>query len=344
MTKPTPGGQAAYRAELRAQITQNAVLSQGYLLMNVLAAVIASYGLLANSPSVVIGAMIVAMLLGPIMGVSLALVDSNSRLLWKSVAALGAGVAVVVLSALAVGLIHRDIPITAEILARTAPNLLDLMVALASGAVGAYATVSPRLTVAFVGVAIATALVPPLCAACILFAHGQVHLALGALLLTFLNMVAIQFASSLVLWLNGFHPRRLRTVGESFSSFVRQHAFTISILLALAAGLSLSLRHVVQERLYESSLETTLQSHVEAVPGNHLVEVRVEPAATGTNIIRAVVRGPVPPGAEEVARLEGLLPLEHPGRPNALRIRFVHTTVVDRNGVVYRDDDPTERH
>jgi|APTNR8051073442_1049403.scaffolds.fasta_scaffold00052_119 uncharacterized hydrophobic protein (TIGR00271 family) len=341
MTKPTPGSKAAYRAELREQITQNATLSQGYLLMNVLAAVIASYGLLANSPSVVIGAMIVAMLLGPIMGVSLALVDSNSKLLRHSVTALGAGVAVVVVSAVAVGLIHRDIPITNEILARTAPNLLDLMVALASGAVGAYATVSPRLSVAFVGVAIATALVPPLCAACILFAHGQIHLALGALLLTFLNMVAIQFASSLVLWLNGFHPR-LRTVGESFSSFLRQHAFSIGLLVALAVGLGLSLNRVVKQRLYESNVENDLRAHVESVPGNHLVEVRVEQAPTGTNIIRAVVRGPVPPGADEVALIEDNLPAAPHGRQSMLRIRFVHTTVIDRNGPVYRDHDYTQ--
>ena len=338
MSKPTPGSKAAYRAELREQITESAMLSQGYLLMNVLAAVIASYGLLANSPSVVIGAMIVAMLLGPIMGVSLALVDSNSKLLRKSVAALGAGVVVVVISAFTVGLIHRDIPITNEILARTAPNLLDLMVALASGAVGAYATVSPRLSVAFVGVAIATALVPPLCAACILFAHGHVHLALGALLLTFLNMVAIQFASSLVLWLNGFHPR-LRTVGESFSSFLRQHAFSIGILMALAVGLGLSLNRVVKQRLYESNVEGALQRHIESVPGNHLVEVRVEQALTGTNIIRAVVRGPVPPGAAEVALIEDGLPPAPRGRASALRVRFVHTTVVDRSGVVYRESE-----
>ena len=341
MTKPTPGSKAAYRAELREQITQSAVLSQGYLLMNILAAVIASYGLLANSPSVVIGAMIVAMLLGPIMGVSLALVDSNSALFRKSVAALGAGVLVVVVSAVTVGLIHRDIPITNEILARTAPNLLDLMVALASGAVGAYATVSPRLSVAFVGVAIATALVPPLCAACILLAHGQIHLALGALLLTFLNMVAIQFASSLVLWLNGFHPR-LRTVGESFSSFMRQHAFSIGILMALAVGLGLSLNRVVKQRLYESNVETALQRHFETVPGNHLVEVRVAQAGTGTNIIRAVVRGPVPPSAAEVAMVENSLPTAPHGRSSVLRVRFVHTTVVDRNGLIYRDPGEAE--
>jgi hypothetical protein len=67
------------------------------------------------------------------------------------------------------------------------------------------------------------------------------------------------------------------------------------------------------------------------------VEVRVEQAPTGTNIIRAVVRGPVPPAAAEVAMIEDGLPAAPHGRQSALRIRFVHTTVVDRNGLVYRD-------
>lgn len=84
----------------------------------------------------------------------------------------------VIVTAFTIGLLHRDIPITHEILARTAPNLIDLMVALAGGAAGAYASVSPRLSVALVGVAIATALVPPLASAIILFAHGEIRLGL----------------------------------------------------------------------------------------------------------------------------------------------------------------------
>jgi len=101
--------------------------------------------------------MIVAMLLGPITGIGLALVESDMALLWKSLSTLLGGVVGVVVTAFILGTIHKDIPITNEIMARTAPNLLDLMIGLAGGAAGAYATVSPRLSVAFVGVAM-----PPL--------------------------------------------------------------------------------------------------------------------------------------------------------------------------------------
>ena len=142
--------------------------------MNGMAATIASYGLLANSPAVVIGAMIVAMLMGPIVGISLALVDSDTKTLLKSLLSLLSGAVTVLATAIIIGALHKDIPMTSEILVRTVPNFLDLMIALAGGAAGAYATVSFRSSLALVGVAIATALVPPLSSASILLARGEV--------------------------------------------------------------------------------------------------------------------------------------------------------------------------
>ena len=81
--------------------------------------------------------------------------------------------------AVVIGAIHDDLPLTEEILDRTSPDLADLVIALAGGAAGAYATVSPYLSVAFVGGAIATALVPPLCAANMLFTRGEIALESG---------------------------------------------------------------------------------------------------------------------------------------------------------------------
>lgn len=90
-------------------------------------------------------------------------------------------------------------PLTGEILSRTTPNLMDLMIALGGGAAGAYSMISPRLNVAFVGVAIATALAPPLAASAICLARGQYSLAFGALLFAFANIVGIQVAGSIVM-------------------------------------------------------------------------------------------------------------------------------------------------
>jgi len=303
--------------------------------MNVLAAIIATYGLFANSPAVVISAMIVAVLLGPIVGISLALVDIDTKLLVKSLTSLLVGAIGVVATVFIIGTIHQDIPITNEIMARTAPNLLDLMVALAGGAAGAYATVSPRLSIAVVGVAIAVALVPALSAAGVLFARGEVDLAFGALLLVLTNMVAIQFASSVVLWLTGF--RRIgRTKGLSLLAFAQGNAISIVILLALALVLTTSLRRVVATQLYQASTRVTLQKEITASVGSHLVDVRFDDTVAGKTIIRAVIRGPEAPSPAQVAALEAKLP-PPPHRTVELRIRFVQTTIINRKGPLYED-------
>ena len=94
---------------------------------------------------------------------------------------LTAGIAWILAIAVVVGFIHRDVPLTAEILSRTDPRLFDLMIALAGGAAGAVAVLSPRFGTAIVGVAVsATALVPPLAAAGILLARADFASAGGA--------------------------------------------------------------------------------------------------------------------------------------------------------------------
>ena len=334
--KTIPVLQNQYQEAIRESIRKDATFDRAYLLMNVLAATIASYGLFANSPAVVIGAMIVAMLLGPISGIALALVDSDMKFLVKSLSTLLAGTCGVIISAFIVGTIHKDIPITNEIIARTAPNLLDLMIALAGGAAGAYATVSPRLSIAFVGVAIATALVPPLSSAGILFARGEVGLGIGALLLTFTNMVAIQFAFSVVLWFNGFR-HVTRTSGHSLFTFIKSNAVSIAILLVLAIVLTNSLQRVVARQIYETTTQFTLQQGINSSLGSHLVVVQFE-TIPGTTIVRAVVRGPNPPSAAQVAAMETKLPSPPDGTEVELRIRFVQTEIINRDGPLYEDN------
>ena len=316
-------------------IRNGSAFSLSYLLMNVLAATIACYGLFANSPAVVIGAMIVAMLLGPITGIGLALVESDAALLRKGLLTLLGGAAGVIVIAFILGTVHKAIPITGEIMARTAPNLLDLMIALAGGTAGAYAMVSPRLSVAFVGVAIATALVPPLASGGILLARGDTQLALGAFLLAFTNMVAIQFASSAVLWLTGFR-KVTRGAGLGLRDFVVRNAVSIVILLALGVILAANLQHVVAQQVFESTSRGLLQRQVETSPGSYLAEVRFE-TTPGTTIVRAVTRGPAAPSAAQVAAMEATLPAPPDGTVLELRVRFVRTEIINRDGQMFED-------
>ena len=303
--------------------------------MNALAATIVSYGLFANSPAVVIGAMIVAMLLGPIVGISLALVDNDSKILLKSLLSLFSGISIVLVTAFIIGTIHKDIPITSEITARTIPNFLDLMIALSGGAACAYATVSFRLSLALVGVAIATALVPPLSSASILLARGEVKLAMGGLELAAVNLVAIQLSASTVLWLTGFR-RITSTSGQPISQFLKQNLLSIFILLALCISLSASTRHALDKNLFEKKVRLTLQQEINSILGSHLAAVQIE-KNSGRTIVRAVVRGVNPPSANQVGTLEDLLPPAPDGTTVKLRIRFVKVMIINRDSSLDSD-------
>jgi uncharacterized hydrophobic protein (TIGR00271 family) len=331
----TPTG-GEYEA-LRKTFIDGARLTGGFLLMNGLAATIASYGLLANSPAVVIGAMIIALLLGPLSGLALAVVDGQWRLLASSAGTLLAGMAFVLAVGLVIGFIHRDVGLTHEITARTSPNIMDLMIALAGGAAGAYASVSPKLNTAFIGVAIATALVPPLCAASILFARGEVDLAAGAFSLSLINMVAIQFAFVVVLWFCGF--RRLSdTSGLSLGTFLKRNAASIATLAFLAVVLSGGFRLAIERQKYESATMLALQEIVALTNNDHLVEARFQ-RADDLTIVRAVVRGASVPTAEQIAAVEAKLPRPADGSDVELRVRFVEALIINRDGKLVEDQE-----
>src|SRR5438477_11363254 len=101
-----------HQAEVRANIVANSEFDAAYVVMNGLATLIACYGLFSNSPAVVIGAMIIAMLLGPISGVALGLVDQDNALLQKALGTLIGGVAVVYVTAFILGMVHHEFPLT----------------------------------------------------------------------------------------------------------------------------------------------------------------------------------------------------------------------------------------
>ena len=319
-----------YRETARESIRANGAFDGTYVAMNTLATMIACYGLFENSPAVIIGAMIVAMLLGPIAAVGLALVDSDAALLRKSLLALAGGAGGVMLTAFVLGWLHRDVPITDEIMARTAPNFMDLMIALAGGAAGAIAAVTPRISLSLVGVAIATALVPPLSSCSLLLARGEYKLAGGAFLLAFTNMVAIQLAFSAVLWLNGF--RRVSAVaGLQLGTFLKRNAVSIALLVVLAVVLASNLNRLIANEVFKESVEGVLRETINRSPGNYVVDVRFKQAGE-TALVLAVVRGPHPPTPQEVAALESRLPSPPRAGKTELRVRFVETLTITRGG------------
>lgn len=200
-----------------------------FLCLLVLAASIATYGLLGDSLAVVIGAMIVAPLMLPIMGLAfcISLGDRRGILSTLLVSALGIATAVAVGFVLALPVAPMKQPeAIQQIMLRTAPHLLDLMAALVTGLAGAYALARRDVSDTLPGVAIAVSLVPPLANAGILLALGQPGLASGSVLLFVTNYVAILLTGALVFSLMGFRQAAL----TPFDPQSRRRALVISLV------------------------------------------------------------------------------------------------------------------
>jgi uncharacterized hydrophobic protein (TIGR00271 family) len=163
----------AKRAAIRESVASGTALNGSHLAMNVAATLIAGFGLLENSPAAIIGAMLIAMLFGPIVGIAMALAEADLHLLRRSLVSEIAGAACVLAVGLVIGISTRNLTIGSEILSRTSPSLLDLSIGLVGGLAGGFPFVSTGLGGVIVGVAIATALVPPLTTCGILLARHE---------------------------------------------------------------------------------------------------------------------------------------------------------------------------
>ncbi len=205
-----------------------------FVALMVLSSLIAVLGLLADSTAVVIGAMIVAPLMAPVLGVAAAMVMDWPRraLVAGATVALGSVMAIF-LSALTAFILPSPEEIPAEVLARTAPNLLDLGVAVFAGSAGAYAQVRRAAGEALTGVAVAVALVPPLAVIGITLEMGQWTLAAGAFLLYLTNVAGIILSAAGTFVFCGFvPPGRLLSGRTHVARSLRLAGFAVLLILA----------------------------------------------------------------------------------------------------------------
>lgn len=222
-TKLSPGDYADMIQGLR----RGANLSSDYLIMLGLASAIASLGLLQNSPAVVIGSMLLAPLMTPMIACGLAIAQGSKKLGRRSMASIAVGFLLTLAISFIVAVIAPGQQITAEIVARGDPNSLDLMIALCSAVAAAYALSHPGVVGAIAGVAIATALVPPLCSVGISLAYREYLNAYGAALLFATNLVAIILGAAATF-------RMLGVTMSSIESTERRWVFRITTAMCLA--------------------------------------------------------------------------------------------------------------
>ncbi|UJP64980.1 DUF389 domain-containing protein [Mongoliitalea daihaiensis] len=194
-------------------LRENSKLSSSYLVLMALSTLIAAFGLFGNSSPVIIGAMILAPLMSPIISLAMGVLRQDSTLIRDSLFTIGMGLLVGYFFAILITWITPLKVPNSEILARIRPNLLDLGVAAASGVAGAYAHAKKEVAKTLAGVAIAVALVPPLAVSGIGLGWLDWQIFLGALLLLGTNLAGMVLAGALTFLILGFSPFHLAKKG-----------------------------------------------------------------------------------------------------------------------------------
>lgn len=184
---------------LRADFEQDARLNEVFLVLSVGASLIAILGLLANSTAVVIGAMVVAPWISPLRSMAFGILEGRFALVGQALGTLTTGVVSTTAIAALLGSFSGFPSFGSEVLSRTAPNLLDLGIALVAGGIATYARVRSDAVSSIAGTAIAVALVPPMCVVGLLLSAGLFEPALGAALLFATNLLGILSGGLVVL-------------------------------------------------------------------------------------------------------------------------------------------------
>lgn len=278
-----------------------------YFTLLILATIIATAGILSDSTATVIGAMIVAPLMTPIMATAAAMIMGNMRRALDRLVLVAAGVATVIFLAWLWGVLYGGVinfSVNSQITARVAPRLIDLIAALASGAAGAFCMSREDIADSLPGVAIAISLVPPLCVAGLALSAGEWYAARGALLLFVTNFLSILLAGGVVLGILGLN----RAAQVEIKGRARRRAFAVVLaaILIVAVPLAVTGQRVTREAYTELRAQRVAE---EWTTGSGF-RVRIVKANGDTVYIAVAGNGEAPPFAELVSAVEASV-----GRP-----------------------------
>jgi uncharacterized hydrophobic protein (TIGR00341 family) len=203
--KAGPPGRLS-REELYADVLQGAGIDRVYVVTVILSSILAAVGLVRDDPVILVGAMVVAPLLGPNLALAFGTTLGDLSLVGKSLRSTGLGVALALVFSLVVGMLMGVDPTVEAIADRTRAGIPDVAVALAAGSAGAL-TFTTGLPSALVGVMVAVALLPPLVNAGLLLGSGYAAPAMGALVLVLTNVVCLNLAGVVTFQIQRIRPR-----------------------------------------------------------------------------------------------------------------------------------------
>lgn len=221
------------REELYNGIERGARLDSTFLLLVFLSTIVASIGLIENNIAVIVGAMVIAPLLGPNIALAFATSLGDRELMWQALKTNLAGLSLTLAMAIAIGMIWPGYLDSFEIIVRTDVKPDGIVLALASGS-AAVLSLATGLSSALVGVMVAVALLPPAATLGMMLGSGQFNLALGAALLLAVNVVCINLAAKLMFLFKGVKPRtwlEKRKARQSFTLYILIWIITLAVLL-----------------------------------------------------------------------------------------------------------------
>lgn len=272
------------RQELLTQANELTPTFSVFFTMTLISAVVATVGLLLDSPAVVVGSMVIAPLIGPALSASIGTVVNDREVFFTGMRYQFAGVAGGIVAAAIFAWLFQtlflvppgaEITEIDEVAERIAPELLLLPVALGAGAAGIL-SLATGFSVAIVGVMIAAALVPPMAAAGIALAWGLPVAALGSTVLVLVNLLGVNLAGLLTLWYIGYRPENWFETSIAQRKLLKQ----IGIFVIVIAVLSLFLAGITYTSYQVSAFEETASQEAEDVLAEHdaltLLELSVE--------------------------------------------------------------------
>lgn len=270
--------QAGY-AEIDSNIREMVEFRGTRLWVLMFAIIVASVGLNVNSTAVIIGAMLISPLMGPIMGIGYGISINDFELIKKSFRSISIAAVISILSAMLYFLITPLSEARSELLARTTPTLWDVLIALFGGLAGVLATTRKEKSDVIPGVAIATALMPPLCTAGYGLASGHFYYFFGAFYLFVINTVFIALAT--VLFIGYLNPPHKRFVDPAMESKVRTYIVML-VLITVLPSVYLAYNMVTDVAFKsrandfiknELTLENTLITHQSIEPNTRTIDI-----------------------------------------------------------------------
>ena len=224
--------QTRSREELYQQISSESQLNSNFLILVFLSTIVAAIGLLENSVAVVVGAMVIAPLLGPNIALAFATALGDTDLVWQSLKTNITGIALALLVSLIIGLLWPYPLNNSELLSRTGVGLDGVVLALASGAAAVLSLTSGSIN-SLVGVMVAVALLPPTATLGLMLGAGNYQYASGAAMLLAVNIVSINLSAKLAFVFKGVKPRTWLEKRKARQSIVAYVIFWIAALAVL---------------------------------------------------------------------------------------------------------------